>query len=238
METFTNFNTWKGLLFLAVGLLLLYWMLKLVQILAIRFLRRNLLTKKLLHFNGRLLLIFKPIAILLLLLDFIAINYLVHGLFLIVVVASAYRPLRNYISGFFLRIHPLISVGSLINIKGLQGEVKQMLPLGMVLSTESGRSFVEYSAIDQSGFSIASIDTGRYRHTLYLTTNKSKEEVLDALFDNPLLHFQERPSTVTGGLPNTIKLRYTMEAGASNEDFLEFLAENNIEISTTLNIEH
>ncbi|WP_339664453.1 hypothetical protein [Maribacter arcticus] len=232
METIESFNTWKGLFYLTTGLFILYWLIKTLQVVIQQFSRKNLFTKRGLNLLQNILSIYKPVAFLLIILDFIAINYVVHGLFLVIIGALAYMPIRNYISGLLLNMNPLVTQGSMITIDNFKGEIKQLLPQGMVISTESGQSFLEYVAIDKYGFSITSKDTGIYRHTLYLNTELTKEQLLDFLFANPILNFQEPPSVRESEIQNVLKLQYTLEEGANDEDFMAFLAEN--KISTTL----
>ena len=237
MKTIETFNTWQGLFYMTAGLFVLYWAIKLLYLILQRFSGRNLFVKRGLHFSQRLLLFFKPIAFLSVVLDFIAINYLVHGMFLIIVGAFAYTPIRNYIGGLVLRLNPLIANGSMITIGGLAGEVKRLLPLGMVVSVESGERFFGYTAIDELGFTINSNDTGLHRHTLFLKSPYSKEALLDILFDNPLLNFYDPPAVRLGDAPDILKLQYTLEKGARSEDLTAFLTEHEIEFSLTQNID-
>ncbi|HDZ06124.1 hypothetical protein LCGC14_0129060 [marine sediment metagenome] len=237
METIESFNTWKGLFYLTTGLFLLYWFIKIIQFISQKFQRKNLLNKRWLHFLHVVLSVFKPIALMLLVLDFIAINYVVHGLFLVIIGALGYMPIRNYISGLLFHMNPLIAKGSMITIDNYKGEIKQMLPQGMVISTESGQSFFKYVAIDKSGFSITSKDTGNYRHTIYLNTDVTKAKLLDFLFTNPILNFKEPPTVRETELPSVLKLQYTLEEGGNDEDFLAFLAEHNITTTLTFNKE-
>ncbi|APQ17686.1 hypothetical protein [Maribacter hydrothermalis] len=237
METIESFNTWEGLFYLTTGLFLLYWLIKILQLAAERFPRKSLFTKKGIDILKSVLLVFKPVAFLLIILDFIAINYIVHGLFLTLIGVLAYMQIRNYISGLLLNMNPLVTKGATITIANLKGEIKQLLPQGMVISTESGQSFVEYGSIDKTGFSITSKDTGIYRHTLTISAELSKEQLLDFLFANPILNFQEPPTVRESEILNTFKLQYTLEEGGNDEDFLAFLAEHKIKTTLTQNSE-
>ena len=235
METIESFNTWEGLFYLTTGLFILYWIIKTLQVVAQEFSRKNLFTKRGIKLLQNILSVYKPVAFLLIILDFIAINYVVHGLFLVIIGAMAYMPIRNYISGLLLNMNPLVTQGAMITIDNFKGEIKQLLPQGMVISTESGQSFLEYVAIDKSGFSITSKDTGLYRHTLYLNTELTKVQLLDFLFANPILNFQEPPSVRESETQNVLKLQYTLEEGAKDEDFMAYLAENKINTTLTQN---
>ena len=190
------------------------------------------MTKRVLQFLQNILLVFKPVAFLLFILDFIAINYVVHSIFLTLIGALGYLPLRNYLSGLLLHMNPLVNEGVLITTNDFKGEIKQLLPFGMIISTEAGQSYFEYKNIDRTGFSISSKDTGLYRYTVYLDTDYSKEQLLDLFFSNPILNFQEPPSVQESDMPKLLKLRYTLEEGATNEDFIAFLAQK--KINTTL----
>lgn len=237
METFYSFNTWQGLFYLCLGLILSYNILRGVRSLIQNFLNKRRLRKKLLASFDAILLLVKPIFFLVVVLDFIAINYITHGIFLALVAGVAYLPLSNYIHGMLLKMNPMISKNTLIKIGEVQGEIRELLPLGMMLNTEKGQSFLGYAAISATGFSVSSKDTGRHRHTVYMHNAITKDSLLDMLFDNPILNLQDPPTASVDSASALIKLQYTLEEGASKEDFMAFLAENDLQTTLTQNHE-
>ena len=235
MNTLENMNTWPGLFYVSAWLFALYWALKALHFTLRRSSGRTAIVKWGSVAVKQILILYKPIAVLIVVLDFLAINILVHGLFIVLVGALANAPIRTYVSGLLIRLNPLLRVGSVITINDFSGEVKRLMPMGMVVRTELGERFYSYSGIDRSGFTVNANDTGQHRNTLILNTQHKKSDILDLLFDNPLLNFGEPPSLRDGDYNEELKLQYTLEAGADNEDLIAFFAENEINIKLTSN---
>lgn len=235
METIPQLNTWQGLIALVVLLIVLYWLLKLIAYALKQFAKRNITNKKTIVGITKVLIIYKPIATLLILLDFILINYIIHTIILIVVCVFGYSQIKNYIHGIFLKLNPLITNGAMVVISDFNGEIKKMLPLGLILNTENGERFINYATIESSGFAIKSNDTSLLRQTLYLHTDKTQQQVLDMVFDNPILNYEENP-TIKVTENKFLKLQYTLEAGATTETLIAFLEKQNIKSTLTNNI--
>ena len=233
METFNNLYTWQGLLATVIFLLAIYWLLKLILFLIEQIGIKNALNKKLVGGLDKVLLVYKPVSAILILLGFISINYIIHSLLLLIVGVFAFQHIKNYINGIFLKINPLIQQGALISIDTHGGEIKKMLPFGMIINTETGERYINYSAIEKDGFAISSNENSVLRQTLYLDTEISSEDILDYLFDNPILNFKEQPTLRNSEKENILKLQYTLEVGASTEDLVAYLNQNNITTSLT-----
>lgn len=234
MENIPQLNTWKGLFTLVLLLIHLYWLLKLVSYALEQFAKRNLTNKNTIVAIKKSLLIFKPVALALVLLDFIAINYITHTILLTAVGVFGYAHIKNYINGIFLKINPLISVGAVIQIADYSGEIKKLLSRGMIVSTENGDYYMNYGTIESQGFVIKSDHTSLLRQTLYLLTDMPQEKLLDLLFDNPVLNYDQHPSLKMSD-NNYLKLQYTLEPGASTKEFISFLEQHNIKASLTNN---
>lgn len=235
METFENIKTWQNLVFLGFLLLVIYWVIKLLSYFIARLARKNVTNKIIVAYFNKTLLIFKPIAILLLLLNFISINFITHSLLLAIVAVFGYKHINNYINGIIIKINPLIGKGTLLEIGEYQGEIKQMLPFGMVVSTETGERFINYSEIESKGFAVKSNETSLLRQTLFLQTELSKDDILDLLFENPILNNEEYPAVKATEKEKQYKLQYSLESGASSEDLMAFLNEKNINTTQTIN---
>ncbi|MGB5435154.1 MAG: hypothetical protein WBM98_04610 [Maribacter sp.] len=232
MEEVTTFYSWKGLLYLMLLLMAIYWATKLIAFVVKGFFKRNITNKRIAHYFDKLFMLYKPVAFVLVLLDFISINYITHGILLLILSVFGYQHIRNYISGLFFKTNPLVEVGAQITTNTLRGEINTLLPFGFVLNTENGEHYLGYTAVESEGFSVHTATETTLRQTLYLRTELNKEEILNLLFDNPILDFEEVPSLKTGEHPGTLRLQYTLEKGAAPDDLIAYF--NTLDIETNL----
>lgn len=235
METGFKLNSWFGLFSLSIILFVVYWLIILAKIIFEKIATRNLANKKIIAVIDRVLLLFKPVAIMLLLLRFIAINYVTHTILLVVIGVFGYHHIKNYIFGLFLKMNPLINEGAIIKLDKKAGELKTFLPFGVILNTEQGECYVNYSALEQREFSVDSNHEDVLRQTLFLDGQQCPEQVMDILFDNPIIDFNEKPIIRKTEDNLHYKLQYTLENGASTQDLIAFLKEQNITVNTQLN---
>ncbi len=235
METIENIHTWKGFLALLILLIAFYWLLKVLVYATERFIKKNVTNRKILNRLNKIVLFFKPFSVVLLLLDFISINPVNHGIFLIVIGVFGFKHINNYVNGIVLKVNPLIKERAIIESNTFQGEIKQMLPFGLVINNEAGERYINYSKIEQKGFSIKSNEHSLLRQTLYIKSQLSKDAILDMLFDNPILNNQDFPTVESSDQDQVFKLKYSLENGASSEDLVAFLKEKNITTNKTLN---
>ncbi|WP_299215119.1 hypothetical protein [uncultured Dokdonia sp.] len=235
METMDTINTWEGFFALLILLILCYWLLKAFVYAVKRFTKKNATNRKITDQLKRALLFFKPFAVLLLLLDLISINPLNHTIFLVVIGVFGFKHINNYINGIVLKTNPLIKERAVLESNTFQGEIKRMLAFGIVMNTESGERYMNYSEIEQKGFLVKSIENSLLRQTLYIESQLPKDTILDILFDNPILNNEEFPTIKSSGQDHVYKLQYSLEKGASSEDLIAFLEEKNIISNKTLN---
>lgn len=238
MDTIENIDTWKGFFALLILLVICYWLFKFIIYLTIHFTKKNATNKKITNQLNRALLVFKPLAVIFLLLDLISINPINHTIFLVAIGVFGYKSITNYINGIILKMNPLIEIGAVIDTNNYLGEIKKMIPLGIVINTETGERFISYNKIEKKGFSIKSNNNSLLRQTLYITMDYNKDKVLDLLFDSPLLNNREFPSIKNTKIDNVFKLQYSLEDGAMTEDLLQFLRTKNITSTTTIKLDN
>ncbi len=233
MENITSFYTWKGLFYLFIFLLALYGIIKVVITLIENSARKNLASKKFIFWLRNSLFFYTPVAVIVFILGFISINYITHSILVLIISVFGYAYIRNYLSGIIFKSNPIVNRGALIRSKNVEGEIKRLMHLGMTVNTEVGEQYVNYTAIEKHGFTVNSNNKSALRQTLYLTTTFTVETILDILFDNPILNFDEKPSLKKGVIPDEIILKYTLESGASTEDLISFLLLHDIQSSLT-----
>lgn len=235
MENIETLTTWNGLFGQLILLLVIFWMLKLVTYFGQRFAKKNVSNKKIINLLLKAQLYYKPVAISLLTLGFISINYITHSTLALFVSVFTFFYIKNYVSGIFFSANPLISKGAYITIGDFKGEVKNLQAFGLIINTEYGERFINYTKIENLGFAINSNVHTKLRQTLYLHTQLTKEQVLNLIFDNPILDFGQKPSIKNSETPQVYQFQYTLENGAVAEDLIAFLNENKIETSITNN---
>lgn len=228
-----SFNTWRGLLYLLILLAGIYLILWAVLTLLENFGRRDLGKKKVIDHLRRAMIFYRFTAISILILGFISINYITHGLLLLFIGVFGYHHLKNYVTGVFLKMSTSLKKGSSIAVGSLEGVVERLLNFGVSISTKTGEHYLTYQQLEQAGFTVKSDRDSALRKTIFLNTHLSSEQLLDILFDNPILDLKEKPTVGTGEQPDQLKLQYTLEKGSSNDDFLAFLSKNKIEINST-----
>ncbi|WP_372751734.1 mechanosensitive ion channel domain-containing protein [Labilibaculum sp.] len=235
MENIVILSTWKGLLGKLILLLIIFWVLKLATYFGQRFAKKNVSNKKIINLLLKAQLYYKPIAITILVLGFISINYITHSVLLIFVSVFTFFYIKNYVSGIFFNANPLVSKGAYITIGDFKGEVKSLQAFGLIINTEYGERFINYTKIEDLGFAINSNVHTKLRQTLYLHSQLPKEQILNLIFDNPILDFDQKPSIKNSKIPQVYQFQYTLENGAVAEDLIAFLNENKIETSVTNN---
>lgn len=228
MESIFRFSTWQGLITLGFLLLAIYGVLHLARFLVKSIGQKNITNKRIVAIINRVLLLFKPMAGIVLLLDFIAINYVTHTILIVVVGTFGYHHIKNYIFGLFLKMNPLVKIGVTMQIEDTIGELKSFLPFGAVFNTEKGERYVSYSTIEQNKFSVNSNREDVLRQTLFLETELTADAVLDVLFNNPIVDFDEKPIVRSTAENNRLKLQYTLENGATTQNLVAFLNEKHI----------
>ena len=235
MENSLTLDSWLGLRNLIILLFAGYWLLRLLEFLLKKIILTNRGNKKVINAINKIILLYQPVSLLLILLGFISINYIVHGIFLLFIGAISYNYIKNYVGGVIYKINSILEKGVSVTISDTTGEIKKFLPLGIIVNTEKGDNFISYAKIDKTGYTINSKNDTNLRQTLYLKTENSKTELLDIFFDNPIFNYREAPIVREIEGSEHYKLQYTLEKGISSENLMAFLKEHNIETSLTNN---
>lgn len=198
------------------------------------FKRKSVINKSALILN-RVLEIYKPFAILIILLSFVSINYKVHGVLFLLFLIITYSHIKRYLYGVLFKINPLVNIGSNISTGDYKGDISKFLFFGVVVNEDVGNRFINYSYIDEHGFSINQNDNASIRRTIYIYDQEKSTPILDLLFENPNVDFNNKP--IIKSVPNekTLQLQIALETGATMESLIEYLNQHNIKSSSTKN---
>ena len=168
-------------------------------------------------------------------LSFVAINYKVYGVVFLLFLVVTFTHIKRYIYGVLFKINPLVNIGSNITTGEFKGDISKFLFFGVVINEEVGNRFINYSYIDDNGFSINQNDNASIRRTIYIYDQEKTTPILDLLFENPNVDFNNKP--IIKRVPNekTLQLQIALETGATMESLLAYLNQHNIKSSATKN---
>jgi len=232
-----NLYHWTNLFALGLMLIGIYVILKAAHWLAKRYLRQNKSGKRVTRVVKRLSLFYVPVAWGILIVAFITIDYIRHGLLIGVSFVLTFPYLKHYVSGLFLRANPMIQIGAVIQGNNLRGLINKIGSLGLVLGTSTGEHFIWHGEFEQSGFSVIPPKSTTRLQSIYLQSSLSKKQILDLLFDQPVLAFSKPIELRDTKKDQLFILQYTLEKGAKTEDLTSFLSENSITSSLTENFD-
>lgn len=232
-----NLYNWNNLFALALILLAIYALLKLSHWLARRYLRQNKSGKRASRIMQRLSLFYAPIAWGIFIVAFISIDYIRHGLFIAAGFILSFTYLKHYVSGLFLRVNPMIQIGAVVQDRELKGLIQKIGSLGLVLGTSTGEHFIWHGEFEKLGFSIIPPKTTTRLQSIYLESELPQKQILDLLFDQPILAFSKPIELRATKKDHLFVLQYTLEKGAKKEDLTSFLSNNGISSSFTENFE-
>ena len=143
------------------------------------------------------LLLYEPVAVLILLMIFVFINPAVHGLITLLLIVAGFSRIRDYLSGRIVLFTPLISVGKRMKTDRYTGVISRINRIGLYLQTGEGLHFVNYTTLLTGGYSlITGKDIGGY-YQLLLTPPENQDDALrelaDRLTTTPYLDRSFRP---------------------------------------------
>lgn len=140
------------------------------------------LIRRFIHYT---LLIYEPLAIILIASAFVLINPPFHGLMLALVLMLAFGHLRNYISGRLLLLNPLFAPGRRMSNGDTRGIITNIGRQGISLQTQQGVEVVRYAQLVNHGFTVDPGDEiGGYFNLKISLTDKM-------LAAEPVQHFQD-----------------------------------------------
>lgn len=222
-------NTWILFFELFVVLFVIYLLLKITLRVSQRVIKSAKRRNTFRIWLRRIKVVYKPVAVILLLISIISINYIAHGLIFLGIGIFGYTYIRNYLSGVLFKINPLTSEGARIQLEHVEGEIQKFLPLGIIVHTQEGEQFVQYSTIDKQGFLINRNIGGALRQSLYFDGNVDSGILLDALFDCPLVDFKQSPEIREIQNEDRYRVMLTLEKGVHTSQVIRFLENKHIQ---------
>lgn len=225
--------TWFDFFRLGIALVLLYLALQFLSKLVLKLFKRSLYRREIKHYAEIVNELYKPLALLTIVAAFVIINYKIHGVLVLVSGIVLFQHIKNYCNGIFFKINPLVDAGVNLVTGDYQGEIEKLMPFGIIIKTQHGERYINYSTIETEGFCVNQKTDGSMRKTLYLLETEKTNEVMDLLFDNPLINFNQKPSIWNIPGESIQQIQLTLEKGAKIESVIAYLNQFNIKSSLT-----
>ena len=200
MEKILNVKyTWGNWLLAAMVLLALYFLLRFIDK---RLAKANFLGRRqdAVHRVIRsILLIYEPMALIVLGVGFVFINPMFHGLGLGLLLLAGFMHIRNYFNGRIVLFDKNIKIGAKLSSGGLSGVISELGRLGLRLKNNKGLHFINYSKLLADGYLLHSGEEvgGYYRLKIAAKEDANKavssEKIMDTLAAAPYLDWDYRP---------------------------------------------
>ncbi|MFT5261655.1 MAG: hypothetical protein ACI8YQ_000380 [Polaribacter sp.] len=142
--------------------------------------------------------LYEPAASLFLLVGFVFINILLHGLLVIFVFILAFYPVKNYVNGrLFLLAHKL-QEGQRIRVNEMSGIIRDLGRLGVSLQTSEGLRFINYTTLLSDGYLLLKGEKIGRLHQLSISSGAEIEALTvsslkNRLFSCPYIDWSLRP---------------------------------------------
>ena len=146
--------TWAGLLGNALRLAVVYVLLILGQQFLSRRSTAQTWQEVVERFLNYALLLFEPMAILLLVSYFILIQPFYHGLIFVLALLAGLQHFRNYWCGRILLFDPSLRIGTRLSYGQQRGLISYIGRIGIRLQTNKGLLFLNYSDLLDNGYTL------------------------------------------------------------------------------------
>ena len=100
----------------------------------------------------------EPFILLFLLGYFITIDFILHTLIVVLLGIGGFRQIRDYITGQALKYNGSLAHGSNISIGNINGEVDDLLRLGVQIKSKDATYFYNYAKLYDEGFTVHAKD--------------------------------------------------------------------------------
>ncbi|MEO1258949.1 MAG: mechanosensitive ion channel domain-containing protein [Bacteroidota bacterium] len=234
-----NLNyTWGNCLAVVLALGILYFLLRFLERwqgkLEILGPRQN----KVREFIHVVLLVFEPIALLVLGVVFILVNPLPHGVAIGLVLLIGFDHFRSYFGGRLIQFDKNIKTGYRISIGNNEGIIDKIGRLGLRLKTSKGQQFHNYSQIMSEGYLVHAGDEVGGFYLLEIASGEKEnknllnEIMMDILVATPYVDWGSKPELeYSNSLPGTFTARVSLKEENHLRDLIELLEEKGFNVN-------
>ncbi len=199
-----SWSRWFILILIVLGIFMLVgFIIKLIE----RNTRTGYFSSRTIRYLHKFRILMEPFGIGIILMTFALINPLVHGSFILISLALAFIPLKNYFTGHLLLLNDTFSEGQRIKVNGSEGVIDEIDRLGLTLQIKEGVRFINYSTLITDGFT--KMEGERLEGINFLQIvppeemeDKSMRKLRDKLFACPYIDWFYPPEISIADQPN------------------------------------
>ena len=220
-------NTWLGFTYSFLILFFLRLILKsILKLRSKKYIKNSVLIKLFSFRKDYLLMLFDFIAVLILLLEFISINYLLHTIFLVFVLGVFYGTIKTILIGFVFRLNPFAKKGVYLESELFRGKILNFLTTGIVLQDGDNRRMVSYKLLHGTNYAFKFDKNHHSRQVIFVSSDFSKDEIINVLFQCPFID-NNIPVEVFKTGEREWSLNCVVKSNMQ-DDFKNFLTSNNL----------
>ncbi len=224
--------TWFNLFLTALLLWGVYWVLVLVR----RRMRSGVLfgryQQPIVNGISTFLLLYEPITILVLTVEFFFINPFMHGIVLALLTMAGFNRIRDYLSGRIILATSLVGEGKRMKTPQGSGMISRIGRIGLYLQTGDSLQFVNYSKLVTGGYSLSTGQEvgGYYQLNVKVNEDDKPEDRLrwlsDKFLNAPYLDRTFKPElTFAEGRKDKINARVSVREEQHLRELLELMEE-------------
>lgn len=220
--------SWSFLFITIIFLLLLYMILQIAKRQVMR-LSLSLRTKDTIHrFLHQFLLLYELIFGLITASVLLFINPIWHGTILAFVIVVTFPLLRNYVIGRFLCFDAEFQTGKRIIANDTRGVINRMNRLGIYLMTNHGMQYINYTHLQEKGFSLLTDSLMEEYCDLHITAlpktaTQSAQTLLYKLMSTPYLDEQYKPTLIRDDDDSTFQVRVLIRKGNHRDELIDLI---------------
>jgi len=219
-----SWSRWFILVLIVVGgIMLVGFIIKVIE----RNMRTGNFSRRTIQYLRKFRILLEPFGLGIILLTFALINPLVHGSLILISLALAFIPLRNYFTGLLLLLNDTFSEGERIKVNGNEGVIDEIDRLGLTLQIKEGVRFINYNSLMIDGFT--KVEGERLEGINFLQIvapeemdDKSIRHLRDKLFACPYIDWFYPPEINQVDQPNQ-QIAYKARLRVSKDQHLKHL---------------
>lgn len=144
-----SWSRWFILILIVIGIFMLAGFI--INVME-RNMRTGYFSRRTIQYLRKFKILLEPFGLGIILMTFALINPLVHGSLILVSLALAFIPLKNYFTGHLLLLNDAFSEGERIKVNGNEGVIDEIGRLGLTLQIKEGVRFINYTTLMTDGF--------------------------------------------------------------------------------------
>lgn len=181
---------------------------------------------------GYLLLVYEPLALIILASVFTLINPVFHGLIVALLLFIGFDQVRNYLNGRIIQANHNFSNGERIRSRDTEGVIFNMERLGLNLQTNEGLHHLSYTQLLTDGYTLLSGEEigGFYQFVICSKDDKDKTNHLvhlrDLLASTPYIDWNHQPELIeTDETPGQITTSLSLREESHLFEFMALVKE-------------